>query len=295
MIVSCPACSTRFRLDRGRLLGKRVTLRCARCRQPFKIDVIDASAEKSPFTVLVAHGDAALCLSIAEILERQNISCRTCHEGTEVLRVLEEVLPQVILIDVALPGVLAFEVVDRIRAHPRLNGIKVILLSSVYNKLAYKRLPFSLYGADDYIEEHHIARDLVEKIHAPVKLPLPAQKVEPEGPAERSNGAEEKVQGMEETTGADGDTISEKEKAKRLARTLLSDIALNNQERVAEGIRLGTLFDLLAPEIEEGRRLLSERVPPGISDGEDFLTEALEELIEYGQRESRRQVDTKVV
>jgi response regulator RpfG family c-di-GMP phosphodiesterase len=73
--------------------------------------------------------------------------------------------PQVALIDVALPGLFAFELVDKVRNRPALKEVKILLLSSVYNKMAYKRTPTSLYGADDYIEKHHISDDLVPKIN----------------------------------------------------------------------------------------------------------------------------------
>jgi predicted Zn finger-like uncharacterized protein len=174
MIVRCPSCSTRFRLDRGRLKGKRVTLRCVRCRNTFKVDVIDAPPEKAPLKVLVAHADAAIGDTMVAILEKNGIATQVCQRGDEVLPGMEAFAPQVVVIDVALPGLFAFEVIGRIRAHPFFKKAKVVLLSSVYNQEAYKRRPSSLYGADDFVEGPHIERDLLakilalwEKFHAP--------------------------------------------------------------------------------------------------------------------------------
>jgi hypothetical protein len=47
-----------------------------------------------------------------------------------------------------------------------------VLLSSVYDMRRYKRTPTNLYGADDYIEKHHIPDFLVNKLR---KLIFPKQ------------------------------------------------------------------------------------------------------------------------
>lgn len=59
--------------------------------------------------------------------------------------------------------------------------------------------------------------------------------------------------------------IDNPDQAKRLARAILSDIALYNQEKVAEGIKSDTIFELLANEIEEGRQHFISRVAPDLA------------------------------
>jgi hypothetical protein len=75
------------------------------------------------------------------------------------------------------------------------------------------------------------------------------------------------------------------EKARRLARIIVADIALYSQEKVEEGIRSGTLHHLLAKEMEEGRRLLAERVAPEIRSRADFLEEAFGAFVDRRRRE----------
>jgi len=45
-----------------------------------------------------------------------------------------------------------------------LKETKVVLVSAIYDKTRYKRAPSSLYGADDYIERHHIHDGLIPKL-----------------------------------------------------------------------------------------------------------------------------------
>jgi predicted Zn finger-like uncharacterized protein len=165
MIVSCPDCSVRIRLDPLRLAGKQVTLRCSRCRRVFQVKVPGSTGAEGNLRVLIAHSDQELCRTVVDILSREGLSGEVCHDGHQALLALQQAPPQVAVIDVAIPGLLAFELIEQLRRSPELQGIRIILLSSVYNKMAYKRTPTSLYGADDYIEKHHIPDDLVPTIH----------------------------------------------------------------------------------------------------------------------------------
>jgi predicted Zn finger-like uncharacterized protein len=302
MIVSCPACAARLRLDRKRLGGKRVTLRCGRCREIFKVEVPSVIAENAGFSVLVAHSDRALCATIEEILNQAGLSCRTCHDGQEALDLMDAFPPQVAVVDVALPGLFAFEVVEKVRRRPGLEEIKILLLSSVYNRMAYKRTPSSLYGADDYIEKHHIPDDLVTKINrlavnavsAPsgatvseeitVGQPLQGEEKE-EGSRAHADEVKERIRSAEENEVSGDSTEEGVVKARRLARIIVSDIALYNQDLVEEGIRQGTFQQLLASEIDEGKRLFTERIAPEIRSREDFLEQAFASFIERRKKE----------
>ncbi len=54
--------------------------------------------------------------------------------------------------------------------------------------------------------------------------------------------------------------IETQEAARRLARAISSDLALYNEDKIAEGIRNDTLFDVMQDEIQEGRDLYQSRV-----------------------------------
>jgi hypothetical protein len=73
--------------------------------------------------------------------------------------------------------------------------------------------------------------------------------------------------------------LQEIEKARRFARLIVSDIALYNQDAVAEGIREGTFYELLREDILEGRSLYEKRVPEVIRATKDYLQEAFDNFI----------------
>lgn len=291
MIVSCPACQARFRLDRQRLGGKRITLRCVKCREVFKVG-IPASAASAHLKVLIAHADPALCGTVENILTLEGISSILCHNGEEILSLLETQRPQVALLDVGLPGQYVFELIEEVRRRPMLRETRLILLSAVYNKAAYKRKPSSLYGADDYIEKHHLPDDLVPKIYRltaraeaasvqvmakeNVVVGQPLQPDESGSLAELCQKVNPELKAAEDRETADG---SERERNLRIARMIAADIALYHQDRLEEGIRQGNLLEILAPEIAEGERILDERLVAG-KDHNGLVRQALAELLE---------------
>ncbi|MDH3997693.1 MAG: zinc-ribbon domain-containing protein [Desulfuromonadales bacterium] len=304
MIVKCPACDARFRLNREKLGGKRLKLRCPLCRALFRVE-LPHSAPRPPVEnavrVMVAHSDHELCHTIQKIVLDAGMECVLGHSGDEVLALMQAKPPQVAIVDVALQGLYAFEVVEKVRRRPGLANVKIILLSSVYNKAAYKRSPNSLYGADDYIEKHHIPDDLVLKINRlSVGIdvnPGPAKNGEIEAPSQQLSQPNGMAQDLDfiqsvnlkiksaEDHEISGDDAPERERAKRLARIIVSDVSLYYQDKIDEGILRGNWSDLLAGEIKEARGLFRERFPSEEIQQGKILEAAFLDLLEKRRKE----------
>ena len=84
-------------------------------------------------------------------------------------------------------------------------------------------------------------------------------------------------------------TITEPEKAVRLARAIASDISLYNEEKIIECIQNDTFFDAVASELEEGRELYKSRVDPQLFQSTNFYDRAVIDIIlrSKGHIESR--------
>ncbi|WP_305044686.1 hypothetical protein [Geoalkalibacter sp.] len=65
----------------------------------------------------------------------------------------------------------------------------------------------------------------------------------------------------------------------RLARAIVSDIALYNQDKVASGIRNDNLFDVLAEELEEGREHFHARVSPDLPQRDHLYDRAIVDVM----------------
>ncbi|MHB8844167.1 MAG: hypothetical protein ACYC7L_05400 [Nitrospirota bacterium] len=73
--------------------------------------------------------------------------------------------------------------------------------------------------------------------------------------------------------------ISTNEEAKRLARTILSDILLYNQAKVKEGIEKDSLFDVLSEELTEGRKYYESMVDTVLRQSTNFFNEAVIDVL----------------
>lgn len=65
----------------------------------------------------------------------------------------------------------------------------------------------------------------------------------------------------------------------RLARAIVSDIALYNPEKVKEGITNDNIFDLLAEELTEGRVHFYARVTPELPDKDNMYDRAVVDVM----------------
>ncbi len=115
--------------------------------------------------VLVAmDGDAAVKI-INDVLTENGFEIINAPDGRTVLSLIESERPAVAILDVGLPHIFGFEISEIIKNSEKLKDTIVILVASIYDKTRYKREPMSLFGADDYIEKHHIRDSLITKIN----------------------------------------------------------------------------------------------------------------------------------
>jgi len=314
MLIVCPGCKTRFSFDEQKVGVDGIRLRCGKCNAIFRVlrkgpqqvavppSALPTAEPPPAIRVVVANESAAFCKTVSDLLLRESFDVSVFNDGREAFNAILQRKPDVVLLDVALPSMYGFEVCDAIRKTPEIASVKVILIASIYDKTRYKRAPLSLYGADDYIEKHHIPDSLAAMVYRlvsgqkPVESPLgPMAEIEEEAQAatqELSPGEWEdqditrrELKREEEMGTSLPSPPSEPElpeahvKARRFARIIVSDIALYNQARVEEGVRNGAFYQLLADDIGEGKALYQSRVPEEITCGTSYLEEAFEDLI----------------
>ncbi len=65
------------------------------------------------------------------------------------------------------------------------------------------------------------------------------------------------------------------EEARRLARLLVSEIRLYNEEEVEAGRRHGDIYERLKEDIDRSRQMYEERVDPGVRDATDYFYQEL--------------------
>lgn len=73
--------------------------------------------------------------------------------------------------------------------------------------------------------------------------------------------------------------VDDPELAFRLARAIVSDIALYNAEKVSEGVKNDNIFELMADELQEGREHFAERISDQISNRDKIYDRAIVDVM----------------
>jgi hypothetical protein len=74
---------------------------------------------------------------------------------------------------------------------------------------------------------------------------------------------------------ASGEEVSRHEEARRLARLLVSEIRLYNEDEVEAGRRNGDIYDRLKEDIDRSRQMYEERVDPAVRESTDYFYQEL--------------------
>lgn len=117
---------------------------------------------------LVVDDDNLNLRILKEALSDEDYSITTLTSGEECLEQIETIKPDILLLDVMMPGVDGLEVCRQIRKNPELNNINILLLSAkAMNK---ERVEGYKAGADDYITKPFDIDELRYKIKVYIRL-----------------------------------------------------------------------------------------------------------------------------
>ncbi len=114
--------------------------------------------------VLVVDDEKDILQLIKYNLEREGFKVETASDGNEALRKANEVKPDLILLDIMLPGKDGYEVMKSLNQNEKTAGIPVIFLTAKSAEFD-EGLGLEL-GADDYIVKPISPRKLISRIRA---------------------------------------------------------------------------------------------------------------------------------
>jgi DNA-binding response OmpR family regulator len=112
--------------------------------------------------ILAVDDEPNILLSIEYILEQEGYDVYVARDGEEALTVAEEVRPDLILLDVAMPRKDGYEVCRMLRGREDLRNVKVVMLTAKGQPLEKKK--GLEVGADLYITKPFSVEDLLDKI-----------------------------------------------------------------------------------------------------------------------------------
>jgi DNA-binding response OmpR family regulator len=114
--------------------------------------------------VLVVDDDPDVCDLVTYKLEQSGFDVRRASDGDAALREVAKKVPDLVLLDVMMPGVSGLEVLERWRKDEATAAMPVIMLTAKAQENDVER-GFEL-GADDYVIKPFSPRELVRRVTA---------------------------------------------------------------------------------------------------------------------------------
>ncbi len=120
--------------------------------------------------ILIVEDESEIAQLVQQTLERENFSCQIAADGFAALKAFEEQKPDVIILDLMLPGLDGLEVCTRIRHQSNLKDPYILMLTARGEEI--DRVIGLSTGADDYLVKPFSPRELVARVRALLRRSL---------------------------------------------------------------------------------------------------------------------------
>ena len=97
-------------------------------------DVVET--DRRQHLVMVVEDDPAIRSLLALTLEAENYRVETTEDGQEALSKLERIQPDILFLDLMLPGIDGFQVIEALRANPVTCDLRIIAISAKFGLLS---------------------------------------------------------------------------------------------------------------------------------------------------------------
>ena len=119
-------------------------------------------------TILIVEDDKFLRELIVQKLIREKYEVIEAIDGEQGIKKIKEEKPDLILLDLILPGIDGFEVLARMKDDPEISSIPTIVLSNLGQKEDVEK-GLKLGAVDYLIKAHFTPGEIIEKIRKYIK------------------------------------------------------------------------------------------------------------------------------
>lgn len=100
-------------------------------------------------------------------LTKQGYEVVSFYDGESFFKGLDKEVPNMILLDIMLPGINGIEILKKLRSDKKYDSVEIIIISAK-NMILDKVAGFD-FGADDYIEKPFNILELISRVNAKVR------------------------------------------------------------------------------------------------------------------------------
>ncbi len=114
--------------------------------------------------VLVVDDEPNILLSLEFLMQQAGFSVATAADAEQALEQINQQCPDLLLLDISLPGMSGFDLLERLRADDATQTLPVIMLTA-HGREVEKEKGLAL-GANDYVTKPFSTRELVNRVQA---------------------------------------------------------------------------------------------------------------------------------
>jgi len=113
-------------------------------------------------SVLIVDDEPNIVLSLEFLMRQAGYDVRVARDGDAALAAVAERVPDLVLLDVMMPGRDGYEVCQAIRANPACARTRIVMLTARSREV--EREKGIALGADDYVTKPFSTRVLVDRV-----------------------------------------------------------------------------------------------------------------------------------
>jgi DNA-binding response OmpR family regulator len=129
--------------------------------------------DRAPIRALVVEDEIEMAKVIGSYLEREGYEVHLCHDGLDAVELARQADPDVVVLDLGLPGQDGLEVCRQLRTF---SDAYVVMLTARSDEV--DTLIGLSVGADDYLTKPFSPRELVARLRAMLRRPRPIGQAE---------------------------------------------------------------------------------------------------------------------
>ena len=112
--------------------------------------------------ILIVEDSETIREMVAYRLTESGYDVETASDGKEGLRKIKEVKPDLVVLDIRMPGMDGFEVCEKAKADPAIKHIPILFLTTATQKADYEK--GRECGADGYVTKPYEGTGLVDEV-----------------------------------------------------------------------------------------------------------------------------------
>ncbi|MBC9813413.1 response regulator [Crocinitomicaceae bacterium CZZ-1] len=112
--------------------------------------------------ILIVDDEPSIVLSLDYLMRKNGFKPFIARNGEEALTIAESEIPELVILDIMMPGMDGYEVCEKLKSNPLTQSTKIIFLSAKSGKEAIEK--GMSVGADKYLTKPFNTKQIMQEV-----------------------------------------------------------------------------------------------------------------------------------